>query len=287
MKLCVLVLSTVLSSVRTSELLIVDNGGRGESPPPLGDLIRVDTATGRKSMVVSNLEDPVWVAAKDNFAYVGLFHAGSIVRIDLRTGAERIVATGLSCPEGVGVDASGFLYTVENPVGNECQQEIRKPAGQLTRINITSGEQTKVAPLESPHGMAVDGTIAYVCESGAGQVTKVDLQTGLKERVAAMRDNSGCAVSGGHVFAIEEGSVGQLVKISITSGAKTVLIESLSAPMGVAVDESEGFVYAGERAKNQVQRVPIVGGNAEVFIGSLNSNIGMAIVPSTPILIYM
>ena len=52
----------------------------------------------------------------------------------------------------------------------------------------------------------------------------------------------------------------------------------------VAVDVDEGFVYAGERSTNRVRRVPIAGGTSEVFIDSLNSNIGMTIIPSSPTL---
>merc|ERR1712048_550650 len=129
--------------------------------------------------------------------------------------------------------------------------------------------------------MDIDGSTAYICECGAYQVTQVDLKSGTKKRVAGMDDNSGCAYGDGHVYAIEEGAHGELVKINVDSGEKTTLIEGLQGPMGVAVDLSEGFVYAGERRLNQVQRVPINGGQAEVFIDSLLSNIVMAIVPSS------
>merc|ERR1711924_353643 len=91
---------------------------------------------------------------------MGLFHAGTLVRIDLQNGEHKTVATNLSCPEGVGVDNAGYLYTVENPIGNECRQDIRKAEAQLTRINITSGEQQKVAALKSPHGWILT-TVAY------------------------------------------------------------------------------------------------------------------------------
>lgn len=268
-----------------SQLLIAENGGHGENPPPMGDLISVDTQTLAKTVIAKDMQDPVWVAAQDGFAYVGLFHAGTVVQVHLGTGAQKTVATGLSCPEGVGLGQDGYLYAVENPIGNECRQDIRKAAAQLTRINMTSGEQTKIAPLKSPHGMDIDGNTAYVCECGERQVTRVDLVSGTKVRVAGMNDNSGCAVGGGYVYAIEEGSRGELVKISVKSGETSTLISGLRGPMGVAVDVSEGFVYAGERSSNQVRRVAISGGDSEVFISSLNSNIGMTIVPSSSALV--
>ena len=103
-------------------------------------------------------------SADGEAAYVGLFHSGDIARISLRNGSTAIVATGLSCPEGVALDEHGVLFVVENPVGNECRQPVRKAAAQLTRIDLRTGAQTKVAELRSstggdeggPHGLAIE-----------------------------------------------------------------------------------------------------------------------------------
>ena len=63
-------------------------------------------------------------------AYIGLFHAGTVVRVDLANGTTTTVASGLSCPEGVAL-SGGDLYTVENPVGDECRGRDLKPAALL------------------------------------------------------------------------------------------------------------------------------------------------------------
>ena len=76
--------------------------------------------------------------------------AGEVVRVSLHNGSTSTVAKGLSCPEGVALDDLGFLYVVENPVGDECQAEFpTKKAAQLTRIDLRSGAQTRVAGLRS------------------------------------------------------------------------------------------------------------------------------------------
>ena len=76
--------------------------------------------------------------------------AGEVVRVSLHNGSTTTVAKGLSCPEGVALDDLGFLYVVENPVGDECQAEFPiKKAAQLTRIDLRSGAQTRVAGLRS------------------------------------------------------------------------------------------------------------------------------------------
>ena len=198
------------------------------------------------------------------------------MRIDLANGTMTNVATGLSCPEGVAV-SGGALFTVENPVGDECLGHDLKPAAQLTRIDLASGAQTKVAGLLGPHGLDASGGDAYVCEWGAHQLTRVDLKSGTKTRVAPLASPSGCAVGGGYAYAVEQGDTdGSLVSISLSSGAKATLVSELAEPMGVAVDVKGGFAYVGERGKDRVWKVAVAGGKPEVFAAELNSPIGLA-----------
>lgn len=186
------------------------------------------------------------------------------------------VATGLSCPEGVAL-SGGALFTVENPVGDECLGHDLKPVAQLTRIDLASGAQTKVAGLLGPHGLDASGGDAYVCEWGAHQLTRVDLKSGTKTRVAPLASPSGCAVGGGYAYAVEQGDTdGSLVSISLSSGAKATLVSELAEPMGVAVDVKGGFAYVGERGKDRVWKVAVAGGKPEVFAAELNSPIGLA-----------
>jgi sugar lactone lactonase YvrE len=177
------------ATAAVADLLVAENNiapwpaGHGEDPPPTGSLVRVD-ANGTRHLVATGLVDPVWVAssADGEQAYVGLFHSGEVVRVSLRDGIVTTVATGLSCPEGVALgqgDDQGSLYVVENPVGDECQSTFPlKQEAQLTRIDLHSatGAQTRIAGLRSstggteggPHGLAVAGGAAFVCECPAG-----------------------------------------------------------------------------------------------------------------------
>ena len=127
--------------------------------------------------------------------------------MSLRNGSVTTVAQGLSCPEGVALDAQGDLFVVENPVGDECQATFpRKAAAQLTSIRLgTPGTPyTKVAGLQSstdgdeggPHGLAVFGDAAFVCECPVGKatLTRITLASGAKTTVATLTSPSGCAV---------------------------------------------------------------------------------------------
>ena len=293
-------------AMASHDLLVAENNlkpwpsGHGEDPPPLGSLILVNSSSGRRHIVATHLIDPVWVASDGKAAYVGLFHSGQIDRIALGNGSIITVAEGLSCPEGVALDHRGFLFVVENPVGNECRQLIRKPAAQLTRINLQSGVQTKIAGLRSatggdeggPHGLAIEGDYAYVCEcpTGAAALTRVSLLDGTKAQVSPLRSPSGCAVGSGHAFVVEQGRSGELVQINLRTGNKTILMSKLEGPMGVALDLTRpcakpdglcGCIYVSPRMRNEVLRYHLEDGQWEVFANSdkvpFNSPIGLAI----------
>lgn len=289
------------------DLLVAENnlkpwpsGHGGEDPPPLGSLVRVNATTGQRVQVATNLTDPVWVTSDGQVAYISLFHSGEIARVTLGNGSVSVVARGLSCPEGVAMDGEQrFLYTVENPVGNECRQPVRKASAQLTKIDLRTGVQTKIAGLRSstggdeggPHGLAIEGDDAYVCEcpAGAASLTRVDLRNGTKARVASLDSPSGCAVGGGYAFVVEQGQSGQLVQVALGTGSKTILIDKLQGPMGVALDLTRpctspdglcGSVYVAPRMKNEVLRYHLQQGAYDVFAHSdtvpFNSPIGLA-----------
>ena len=301
--------ATAVVTAARRDLLVAENnlkpwpsGHSGEDPPPLGSLVRCNTTTGQRLVVATNIVDPVWVVSDGEVAYVSLFHSGEIARIALNNGSTIVVAKGLSCPEGVALDGTQpqrFLYTVENPVGNECRQPARKPAAQLTKIDLRTGTQTKVAGLRSstggdeggPHGLAIEGESAFVCEcpAGAAALTQVNLRNGTKTQVAPLDSPSGCAVGGGHAFVVEQGRSGQLVQVALRTGAKTVLIDQLEGPMGVALDLARpcpkpdglcGSVYVAPRMKNEVLQFHLQHGGWDVFSNSdkepFNSPIGLA-----------
>ena len=84
------------------DLLVVENNlkpypaGHGEDPPPLGSLVRVSAATGRRDVLATRLQDPVWVASAVGAAFVSKFHAGEVVRVSLGASNGRGVVRGLA-----------------------------------------------------------------------------------------------------------------------------------------------------------------------------------------------
>jgi len=294
-------IATTNRDLLVAENCLTPSGCHGEEPPPLGSVVQVNATSGERRVVATNILDPVWIVSDGTVAYVGLFHSGEIVSVSLDDGTTTTVAKNLSCPEGVALDEQGYLYTVENPVGNECRQPMRKPAAQLTKIDLSSGKQTFVAGLRSstsgeeggPHGLAIEGNNAYVCEcpEGTASLTQVNLQSGTKTQVVPLNSPSGCAVGGGYAFVVEQGRSGQLVQVELSTGGKTVLLDELKGPMGVALDLTRpcpkpdglcGSVYVAPRMTNEVLKYQLEQGGWEVFAGSdkvpFNSPIGLAVV---------
>ena len=191
-------------------------------------------------------------------------------------------------------------------MGNECRQPIRKPAAQLTKIDLRSGKQTKIAGLRSstggdeggPHGLAIEGDNAYVCEcpAGAAALMRVNLHNGTKTQIAPLDSPSGCAVGSGYAFVVEQGRSGQLVRVELGTGGKTVLMDKLEGPMGVALDLTRpcpkpdglcGSVYVAPRMKNEVLKYHLEHGGWSVFTDSdkvpFNSPIGLAVAFESPV----
>ena len=296
-----------MTTTASRDLLVAENdlkpwpSGHGEDPPPLGSLVQVNATSGQRHIVATDIVDPVWVVSDGKAAYIGLFHSGEIVRVALNNGSMLTVAKGLSCPEGVALDQHGFLYVVENPVGNECRQPTRKPEAQLTKIDLRTGTQTKVAGLRSstggdeggPHGLAIEGDNAFVCEcpAGAAALTQVNLDNGTKTQIVPLNSPSGCAVGSGYAFVVEQGRSGQLVQVELATGSKTILMDELRGPMGVALDLTRpcsrpnglcGSVYVAPRMKNEVLKYDLERRAWDIFADSekvpFNSPIGLAVV---------
>jgi len=96
---------------------------------------------------------------------------GNLVRVT----DHKIIASGLSAPTGL-VDA-----------GNNAIYVSETRAGQVTRIDLKTGEKSLIAPrLSSPEGLAVatDGAILVV-EAGAKRVTRLDLKTAMRSVIAS------------------------------------------------------------------------------------------------------
>jgi len=96
---------------------------------------------------------------------------GNLVRVTDR----KILAAGLSAPTALADAGNNAVYVSETG------------SGQVTRIDLKTGEKSLIAPrLSSPEGLAVapDGAILVV-EVGAKRVTRLDLKTAMRSVIAS------------------------------------------------------------------------------------------------------
>ena len=211
-----------------------------------GQIVRYDITSGKPTVIATNLSCPEGVVIDWNgkAPYKGSLYvnenpigneckqdpahmrpAATLTRIDMGNASQHINVTGLFSPHGLAPSA--------------------------------------------------DSESMYVCEWGLHQLSRVTLSTGEKTRVAPLRSPSGCAIDGaGYAYAVEQGDPGALVRIRLSDGSKTTLIDDLAGPNGVAV--GDGYAYATERAKNAIRRVKVEGGQSEVFAKGLKSPFGLA-----------
>jgi DNA-binding beta-propeller fold protein YncE len=96
---------------------------------------------------------------------------GNLVRVT----DHKILAAGLSAPTALADAGNNAVYVSETG------------SGQVTRIDLKTGEKSLIAPrLSSPEGLAVapDGAILVV-EVGAKRVTRLDLKTAMRSVIAS------------------------------------------------------------------------------------------------------
>jgi len=96
---------------------------------------------------------------------------GNLVRVT----DHKILAAGLSAPIALADAGNNAVYVSETG------------SGQVTRIDLKTGQKSLIAPrLSSPEGLAVapDGAILVV-EVGAKRVTRLDLKTAMRSVIAS------------------------------------------------------------------------------------------------------
>ena len=142
-----------------------------------GFVQRFDRATFKKLGEWNGFKSPGdAIEAPNGDILVAETGSGNLVRITgPRPTDRKIVASGLAGPVGLAWAGNDAVYVSETR------------AGQVSRIDLKSGEKNLVAPrLESPEGLAVapDGAILVV-EAGAKRVTRLDLKKAMRSIIAA------------------------------------------------------------------------------------------------------
>ena len=109
----------------------------------------------------------------DNRLYGPLFFKSKVVQVDLATGQVADVADGFTVPAAVNIDSRNNLYVVD----------IR--SGEVTRINLDSGDRHIIATLQPPlDNLAIDSNdLVYVSNPAFNRITEINPDTGATRTV--------------------------------------------------------------------------------------------------------
>ena len=155
---------------------------------------------------------------------------------------EPAATASLAGPSGVLVASDGRILFSERGA-----QRIRsiEPDGTLATIVGPADEgQAVAAPLASPAGIALAGSVLYIADGGANRVFAVDLATGIVETVAGTRD------------------------FGFWGDGGPARLAQLNAPAGVAVSPDGRTLYISDTRNNRVRAVDLAHGTITTFAGT-------------------
>ena len=238
-----------------------------------GRIIRVDSVTGRQSLVASGtpLVDPAGIAvAPDGSIYVAdnleADNDGAVIRVDPGTGAKTLLTEGglLDLPFGILVDRDGSLV-VSNRVS--AAGGCALAPGRLVRVQLADGSQQLIAQgdlwlFKYPLGVALDsqGRVSFANECGPNGLVR--LNAGIGSLITANTDSDilvtpeRIALDPAGDFLVSDFSVadgdGGIVKVDAETGAQSMVRQGdlFNHPLGIAV--------VVNRPPTAVLRLPVV-----------------------------
>jgi Bacterial regulatory helix-turn-helix protein, lysR family/SMP-30/Gluconolactonase/LRE-like region len=207
-------------------------------------LVRIEPATGRRTVFAAGLDDPFGIArARDGSVLVS--NAGSIVAFDVGGRRLRKVADVEASPIAVGGGDDVFYANRFDELGRIA------PDGQIRRYNV---------PLSIPHGLclAPDGSL-IIADTGNRRILALNTETGSFRTVARdMRTPLGLVAEPSGSILVLEYDAGRLVRVR-RNGSRSTVARGFVKPYALA-RAPNGTVYvvqAGnlDRASGSIRRV--------------------------------
>jgi DNA-binding beta-propeller fold protein YncE len=217
----------------SGSLLVVENGA--------GRVVRVDPATGFKTVVASGLSRPYSIALTDSGEAL-LSTESNVVRLD--AGGPQIVASLPGSQIGPILTApGGDLYFGVVP------GIFRVPTGTGVPVQLAGG-------LASPHGLALtaEGSL-LVSDTGHDAILRIDLRNGRVETFARQESPLGLArAPDGSVYVCDDLRK-RIVRFSSTGERLGFLGPVFDIPYGLAADPAGGVYVTEAAAKGRVKHV--------------------------------
>jgi len=291
-------------------------------------VIRVDLKTGEKHVVANFPSDLDNLAFNSKGRlFVSLSHLNSIDEVDVDTGKVTVVIppAKLTSTAGLAVltesghdtlyvgDVFGGIRTVNGDTGaiSNVPSDLFQPshisvtanhivvASQLSgivqlfdrrsskKLQSWSDFQAPSDALEAPNGDII------VAEEGTGRLLRLAGQTGADRKaiVAGLAGPAGLAWAGPDAVYVSESQAGQVSRIDLKTGSKSVLGKDLRAPEGVAVMPDGGVLVVEVAAKRVTRLDPKTGAHSTIAerlpIGLSNGPSLYRSVAASPTAIYI
>ena len=278
-------------------------------------VLRVDLRTGQKTPVatLSHGVDNLAFDATRTRLFVSLSEVNGIAEVNVATGAVREVVkpAALTSPTGLAVmtvngvdtiylgDLFGGVKVIDGRTAaiSATPVEIFQPAhvsatdrhlivvsqvfGAIQRIDRASfAKLAEWTGLKSPGDAleAPNGDI-FVAETGSGSILRITGPGPADRRavVTGLGGPVGLAWAGPSTMYVTETTAGQVTRIDLASGSKTVLAEGLARPEGIAVT-ADGDLLVVEVGAKRVIRISPPGGDRTIVAANLP--IGLSYGPS-------
>jgi hypothetical protein len=236
------------------------------------------------------------------------FTDGAVKKVAKSGGAVRVLAEGLSRPFGIVVDATRAYFTMQGgtvkavPIDGGPSVDVARNGGEPllvatdgTAVYWTDGifsavmrgqidangpQNTLLADVSLPYGIATNGTEAFVASRQDGSLWKVFAHspatpTRLADAPAGFQGYE-VALGASAVFwraSSETFDDGRILSAPLVGGATTTLIQRVHGMNnGLAVDTTDAYFTAG----GDVSRVPVAGGASTVMTSGQSAN-GIAV----------
>ncbi len=222
---------------------------------------QVDGASGRVKTIArmqgDELEYPMSAGASGDRVALSSWFTGTVQLFDARTGKSLSMTHNIKTPHDAVPMPDGSFIVAEYAGGMITQRGGR--FGELGRPVATG--------LVTPLGMAVSGNMAFVTEAVAGQVTRVNIDTGEKAVVArGLNMPEGIALMKDGTLVVAEVGARRLVAIGKDGVAREIAgnlpiglpapagMPPTYTPTGVAVGGSDA-IYVTSDADNSILKI--------------------------------
>lgn len=164
------------------------------------------------------------------------YRGGGLLKIDPLTGSSAYIARDLADPDNIAV-AGGQIYVTEED-----------PSGRILRFDSLERMHVFASGLDGPEGLDLgpDGRLYVAEHTPDGHVFSFALD-GARRTLARVTNGEGLRVLPGGTVLVAETSENRVVAIDAT-GDKSVFVDDVDSPDGIAIDAARGRVLVTEDA---------------------------------------